>query len=222
MLDGQHRLWGYNKCSVRHRVPVAIYWGLNRATEAKLFIDINTTQRGVPAALLLDIKQIAKIESGKEQLLRTLFDKLREDSHSPLKGRLSPTKSQAGQISRVTFNRAVNAALNSGALLDTEGESRYKLILNYLNAFDAELPDKKLLLRSAYFDAIFEIFDEVVRSALAAHKNVKKDSLQKTIRPLANLTLGSGTGSALPTKKVIAKVMQDALRKDVVISDEML
>lgn len=90
VLDGQHRLWGYNKCPVRHRVPVAIYSGLTRATEAKLFIDINTTQRGVPAALLLDIKQIAKIESGKEQLLRELFDKLRSDSHSPLNGKLSP------------------------------------------------------------------------------------------------------------------------------------
>src|SRR3954463_1116862 len=25
VLDGQHRLWGYQKCRVRHRVPVAIY-----------------------------------------------------------------------------------------------------------------------------------------------------------------------------------------------------
>jgi DNA sulfur modification protein DndB len=63
VLDGQHRLWGYNKCSVRHRVPVAIYDGLTRAAEAKLFIDINTTQRGVPAALLLDIKNLAEMES---------------------------------------------------------------------------------------------------------------------------------------------------------------
>lgn len=222
VLDGQHRLWGYNKCSVRHRVPVAIYSGLTRATEAKLFIDINTTQRGVPAALLLDIKQIAKIESGKEQLLRELFDKLRNDSHSPLKGKLSPHKSLAGQISRVTFNRAVNAALSSGVLLDTEGDNRYRLIVNYLNAFDSELPDKGLLTRSAYFDAIFEVFDEVVRNALSMHKNAKKESLQKIIRPLANLRLKSGTGSALPPKRIISKLMQDALRKDVAISDEML
>jgi DGQHR domain-containing protein len=60
VLDGQHRLWGYQKCSHRHRVPVAIYEGLSRAEEAKLFIDINTNQRGVPAALLLDIKHLSR------------------------------------------------------------------------------------------------------------------------------------------------------------------
>src|SRR5205085_1280055 len=49
VLDGQHRLWGYSKSPVKHRVPVAIYDGLTRSEEAKLFIDINTNQRGVPA-----------------------------------------------------------------------------------------------------------------------------------------------------------------------------
>src|SRR3990172_6608678 len=33
VLDGQHRIWGYNKCKLRHRVPVAIYSGLTRAEE---------------------------------------------------------------------------------------------------------------------------------------------------------------------------------------------
>ena len=30
VLDGQHRLWGYQKCKVRHRVPVAVYQNLTR------------------------------------------------------------------------------------------------------------------------------------------------------------------------------------------------
>ena len=111
VLDGQHRLWGYQKCSVRHRVPVAIYDGLDRAAEARLFIDINTTQRGVPAALLLDIKELAQIESTKEQTLRGLFDRLNDDSESPLVGKLSPSQSITGKISRVTFNRALGPAL---------------------------------------------------------------------------------------------------------------
>ena len=108
VLDGQHRLLGYHICHVRfdidHRVPVAIYAGLTRADEARLFIDINTTQRGVPAALLLDIKQVAELESASETEMRALFDKLASDSKSPLVGRLSKSKSVTGKISRVTFN----------------------------------------------------------------------------------------------------------------------
>jgi len=38
ILDGQHRMWGYHKCSARHRLPVAIYEGLSRPDEARLFV----------------------------------------------------------------------------------------------------------------------------------------------------------------------------------------
>lgn len=222
VLDGQHRLWGYQKCSVKHRVPVAIYSGLTRAEEAKLFIDINTTQRGVPAALLLDIKQVAEIESHKEHLLRELFDKLQTDSKSPLAGKLSAARSVAGRISRVTFNRAVASALSSGVLLDAEADFRYRLIVNYLNAFDAELADKGMLIRAAYFEAIFDMLDEVVRNSLTLYKDAKKESLQKIVRPLAQLSFGGTTGKVLPTKKAIVGAMQAALRQNVALSEEML
>ena len=223
VLDGQHRLWGYQKCSVRHRVPVAIYAGLSRAEEAKLFIDINTTQRGVPAALLLDIKQIAEIETHREQLLRELFDRLQVDPRSPLAGKLSAAESLTGKISRVTFNRAVSSALSSTVLLNADGDFRYRLILNYLNAFDAELGDKKLLTRSAYFEAIFDVMDEVVRNTVALHSDAKKESLQIVVRNLARLDFAGGaTGRATPTKKGILSTMQAALRQTIALSDEML
>ena len=63
VLDGQHRLYGYGLTQKDHRVPVSIYEGLSKQEEVALFIDINTTQRGVPAALLLDIKYLAERES---------------------------------------------------------------------------------------------------------------------------------------------------------------
>jgi DGQHR domain-containing protein len=222
VLDGQHRLWGYDKCNIRHRVPVAIYPNLSRAEEARLFIDINTTQRGVPAALLLDIKQVAEIESTIEQLLRKLFDKLRTDAHSPLSGKLSAHKSLTGRISRVTFNRAVGGALSQGVLYETEPDYRYRLILNYLNAFDAELADKKLLLRAAYFEAIFEILDEVVRDTITLHGNAKQESLQKVVRLITKINYSTEGGRAIPTKKKIVSAMQKALRRNVALSDDML
>lgn len=223
VLDGQHRLWGYQKCSVRHRVPVAIYAGLSRAEEAKLFIDINTTQRGVPAALLLDIKQVAEIESQKEQLLRDLFDRLRTDPKSPLVGKLSPSESLTGKISRVTFNRALATALTGSVLLEAEPDYRYKLLLNFFNAFDAELTDKRLLTRSAYFEATCEVLDEVIRNTVALSGDAKQTSLQKTIRPLARLDFAGGaSGRATPTKKAIVSAMQAALRRTISLSEDML
>ena len=199
VLDGQHRLWGYQKCRVRHRVPVAIYTGLSRAEEAKLFIDINTTQRGVPAALLLDIKQVAETESKKESMLRGLFDRLQADSRSPLAGKLSASASQSGRISRVTFNRAVSAALSMGVLLEADSETRYRLIVNYLNAYDAELADKKLLVRSAYFEAIFEVMDETVRNTLALCRDVKQElKCAPRVRPIGDGFIVRSAGRPSP------------------------
>lgn len=222
VLDGQHRLWGYQKCKIRHRVPVAIYNGLSRAEEAKLFIDINTTQRGVPAALLLDIKQVAQLESIMEQTLRSIFDRLNKDDESPLVGKLSPSKSKPGKISRVTFNRALSGVLGSGALLETDDEQRYRLIRNYLNAFDAEISDKKLLTRASFFEAAFQIFNTVIQISIAKSKSVKKESIQKVIRPLARLNYQGSGGHALLEMKTITDLMQSTLRTKTPISDEML
>ena len=222
VLDGQHRLWGYQKCSERHRVPVAIYDGLSRAEEAKLFIDINTTQRGVPAALLLDIKHLAEIESSKETTLRELFNRLNDDPASPLAGKLSASQSVTGKISRVTFNRAVGRLLSNGALRDTEPDNRYRLLRNYLNAFDAEIKDKALLTRSAFFEAICEVFDIAIQRAITLKRNAKQESIQSVIAPIAKLSyLGSGSRSLLD-KKSIASTMQSTLSATTAISQEML
>jgi len=223
VLDGQHRLWGYQKSSVRHRVPVAIYDGLSRSEETKLFIDINTNQRGVPAALLLDIKQLAAIETGLEIELRSLFDRLNKDASSPLRGKLSAARSVSGRISRVTFNRALTVPLRSGVLSAARHEARVKLIINYLSALDAELKDKSLLTRRAYFEAIFEVMDEVVRNTIAALGDAKREALQRTLAPLARLDMSDAKarGASL-AKGTIVQLLQAALRKDMAISDEML
>src|ERR1019366_6894023 len=219
VLYGQHRLWGYSKCSIRHRVPVAIYEGLSRTEEAKLFIDINTNQRGVPAALLLDIKQLADMETAKESWLRSLFDKLQADSQSAIHGKLSPARSAPNRISRVTFNRAVGAALNSEAVRPLKLDDCYKLMRNYINAFDAELPEKGTLVRANSFEAIFEMFDEVVRSSMTTRENLRQTSLQETIRPITKLDY---TGRGKLTKKEYVELMQAAFRQSVAVSADML
>jgi DNA sulfur modification protein DndB len=222
VLDGQHRLWGYQKCSERHRVPVAIYDGLSRAEEAKLFIDINTTQRGVPAALLLDIKHLAEMESSREATLRELFNRLSDDSLSPLVGKLSATQSITGKISRVTFNRAVGRLLSNGALRDTEPENRYLLLRNYLNAFEAELKDKSLLTRSAFFEAICDVFDIAIQRAIGQKRNAKQEAIQAVIAPIAKLSYFGSGSRALMDKKSIASTMQSTLSATTAISRDML
>ena len=80
ILDGQHRIYGFKLAETKIRVPVIIYDGLDRRDESRLFIDINSKQRGVSSELLLDIKKQAEYENSEEQLFRDVFDRMSTDA----------------------------------------------------------------------------------------------------------------------------------------------
>jgi len=112
VLDGQHRLYGLLKSTKKYVIPVIIFNKLNTTQEVNLFIDINTTQKGVPTTLLLDIKNLSGTETKKEDRQRQLFDRLNKDS--VMAGLLSPSKSQVGKITRVSFNQSTSELFDSG------------------------------------------------------------------------------------------------------------
>lgn len=224
VLDGQHRLFGYGLTKKHHRVPVAIYEGLSRREEAGLFIDINTNQRGVPAALLLDIKQVAQQETAVESQLRRLFDRLSSDSTSPLNGLLSPAKSATGKISRVTFNRSVANVLRNVVMGKLEEENQYILFRNYLRAVEQALLNPKLLRRSAYFEAFCDFFEDVIRLSRERHKDYKESSLVEILQPVRNVDLESlpTSGKTKITKTTILEVLKNTISGQIEVSEEMI
>jgi len=107
VIDGQHRLYGLCEAKNDYDIPVIIFENLKSSDEVKLFIDINTTQKGVPMALILDIKKQAGTETKLEERQRELFDKLNSDS--VIAGYLLPNESKAGKISRTVFNASTKS-----------------------------------------------------------------------------------------------------------------
>jgi DGQHR domain-containing protein len=223
VLDGQHRLWGYSICLSRFtknlRVPISIYENLSRAEEARLFIDINTKQVGVPAALLLDMKNVAEMESHRDAILRDLFDGIKETNSLQFSRTLSPSKSIKGKVSRVTFNRAVGQALDSSILQGLNKKGRLSLLVNYISAFENTLDNPKLLTRSAFLEAIFDVFEQAVRQSLLSSKNAKVESIQKVIRPIAKYTYPDAT---LRSVGQVKKAVRSALAGSINIAPEML
>jgi DNA sulfur modification protein DndB len=223
VLDGQHRLWGYATCLDRfkkdHRVPVSIYEKLSRAEEARLFIDINTKQVGVPAALLLDIQHLAEIEKERDKILRGLFDDMRKSPTLRLSSFLSPAKTVPGKISRVTFNRAVGQILETSVFTGLDAKKRSPLVLNYLQAFESVLEDQSLLTRSAFLEAIFDVFEQAIRQSLLTYKNAKQDSIAKVIRPIARYSYPDATLRSVGQMK---KAVRGALAGSVTIAADML
>lgn len=223
VLDGQHRLWGYDLCRTSYnkdlRVPVSIYEKLSRSEEAKLFIDINTKQVGVPAALLLDIQHLAQMENNRDAILRELFDGIRKTPSLKISGLMSPAKSAKGKISRVTFNRAIGQALDSSVLQGLDAKKRLTLLVNYFQAFENNLEDVSLLTRSAFLEAIFDIFEQAVRQSLLSYKDAKAGSIGKVIAPIAKY---SYSPAALRSVGQVKKEVRGALAGSVSIAANML
>lgn len=224
VLDGQHRLFGYGLTKKAHLIPVAIYEGLKKKEEVALFMDINTTQRGVPAALLLDIKQLADREDDAEKELRELFDFLRTSTSSPLHGMMSPAKATRGMLSRPVFNRAAVHALKGPIMEQLPKQKRFELFENYLRSLDEVLRDPKILFQNAYLEAFCSIFEDVLRSAHEKHRNLKIDSLRSVVQPLSQLNVSevSTKGRARLTKALIVPMLKQFLFGQPHIDDSMV
>ncbi|MUH72712.1 DGQHR domain-containing protein [Psychrosphaera haliotis] len=163
ILDGQHRVFGFSKAKSRLRVPVIIYSGLSRRDESRLFIDINSKQKGVPTELLLDIKRLAEYESSTEQLLRDIFDHFNKDPRSSLYGKLSPAVKSKSKISRVTFNSAVTPVAKIFG--DRDSDELFEILNSYLRVFVGNYLKKNNyeegVVSSIVFKAVLNVFPEI-------------------------------------------------------------
>lgn len=159
ILDGQHRVYGFSIAESTLRIPVVIYNELTRRDESRLFIDINSKQRGVPNELLLDIKKLAEYENDEENLLREVFDLFNADSESVFLNKFSSAARAKKKITRVTFNSSINPLL--GLFREKDAEEIYSILNSYFSAFKSgfeEIGCEDTLLGSVVFRAVSSFF----------------------------------------------------------------
>lgn len=118
---------------------MVIYNELSRRDESRLFIDINSKQRGVPNELLLDIKRLAEYENDEENILREVFDLFNTDPESAFFNKFSPAARAKNKITRVTFNNSMKPLLN--IFRDKDSEEIYSVLNCYFLAFKVGLQE---------------------------------------------------------------------------------
>nr|WP_222613965.1 DGQHR domain-containing protein [Comamonas testosteroni] len=215
ILDGQHRVYGFRLASKAFRVPVVIYDGLSRTDETRLFIDINSLQKGVPAELLLDIKKLAEYEKDEDQLLREIFDGFMVESSSALYGKLAPSSRTEGKISRSVFNTAFKPLVKIFG--GKSAHEIYEIMNSYFIAFDQGVlvrHQRQDLLSTAIFFramcAFFLIIAPKVKDRFGAIYTA--DNFYYFLEQVGdNIKVAklSGTGSAY---KPIVQALEDSLK----------
>ncbi|MFE8146569.1 DGQHR domain-containing protein [Brenneria goodwinii] len=163
IIDGQHRVYGFMLAEKAFRVPVVIYSGLSKRDESRLFIDINSKQKGVPPELLLDIKKLADYENNEEELLRSIFDIFAESSNSVLYGRMSSHSKVRGSLTRTSFNSAVKPIVK--LFVEKSDDEIFEILNNYIYAFNGGILQRhdlsNLLSNATVFKAICLFFPKV-------------------------------------------------------------
>lgn len=212
VLDGQHRLYGYfiafDNSGKDFDIPVVMFNNLSIRQEVNLFIDINTNQKGVPSALLIDIKRLTGRETDLETLQRYLFDEL--DKNSIMAGKFSPVSPKKGYIARSVFNEATKNMLTVGYFSDQDNDIILKGIRNYLEAINKVFEDSKSenakLTVANMFKAVFEIFNDVIDKSFKDYGDLKISSLINVLEPISSLQYDTYTGT---NKATLSKIVLD-------------
>lgn len=222
VIDGQHRLYGAKIAAdtaggPNSLLPVCILTGLSLADEVQYFIDINSTAKGVPKTLRIELTKFLVSQDSIEDIRLRLFKELNAESDSPLCGKLSAEQKGPGYLSHVPFEIAINKILAGDRLKDLEYPQKKVLIKNYLNGvyanlLEAGLPQK--LTQSAFFQAIFRVFDKACDSALLLRKNFKSDSFEYVFEALLRVNFDYHTGTNDEAINSLEKDLIDKLDLD--------
>lgn len=223
VIDGQHRLYGLYDAENNYEIPVIIFVGLTSAEEVRLFIDINTTQKGVPSALILDIKKQAGTETKLEERQSNLFDQL--DKDSVLSGYLLKNESKAGKISRTVFNASTKIIFEAGPVANYSDQIIYKTIKNYLEAIDYVFKSSgsvnARINKTILFKAVMSLFNDVCEKCLIKYKDLKVESLKDYLDSLKELNYDEYTGTNKATETKIVADMRKLLQEPLVVDEEM-
>jgi DGQHR domain-containing protein len=222
VIDGQHRLYGAqlaytNENTLNVILPVCILTGLSLADEVQYFIDVNSTAKGVPKTLRIELTKFLVKQDSIEDIRLRLFRELNSESDSPLCGKLSAEQKGPGYLSHVPFEIALNKVLAGDRLKDLEYEQKKALLKNYLsgvylNLLEADLPQK--ITQSAFFQAIFRVFDRACDSALLLRGNFKPESFEYVFEALHRINFEYHTGTNEESINNLEKDLVDKLDMD--------
>lgn len=232
VIDGQHRLYGSLKAEEEYgaelKIPVCILSNLSHAEEVQYFIDINGNQKGVTKTLRIELTKFLVEEESTDAIRLKLFEDLNTDPDSPLFGHLSATRRSIGVISHVPFKAALDKVLDKDPLKKFEYEKKKKLLNNYLTGIFnnlQEVEQEKRIYQSAFFQAVFRVFEKACEVALMYHRNYSEKSFESIFRFLQDINFESHSGSNEETIINLAKeisMMLDVSLTTTKVSDDLL
>ncbi len=235
IIDGQHRVKGTYEANPEFELMVCATLGLSIQEQAKLFVIINKTQKGVPASLYLDLLPLLEgdIEDfdqegiSAERRATEIATRLNEDEESPLYQLIRRTGEGSFGISLNEFVNQIKDYVEpkTGNLADFGFEQQYKIFEIYFRAIKAVFLEqwedpKSYLLKTVGFGGLMKSFYEIFNMVIRKHQ---KFDTNKTIDVLKliedfkfdknNLPSGGGFRAQNKASEMIVSELKNAMKE---------
>lgn len=227
IIDGQHRLAGLFSCAEEivdeMEIAAVLLFNISISTAAKLFSDINGTQKPINRSLIYDLLgeiNVADPEFDQKKRVHKLCQKFYSDSKSPLYRQIKMLGIGNGAISQAFFVDYVYQAIKEAGLENKSLQEIYNQWFFYFSAFQSVFPDdwpvprdimslieldryaskvlverKSQLTKTNGFGAISRVFPLVYKLTDGTYDSYV--SIVKTFKGIRWEGQASGTGRAL-------------------------
>jgi DGQHR domain-containing protein len=136
VVDGQHRLWSQHFSRFKAKFATVIHAGLSEVDMARLFLEINDTQRRVPSSLRWDLVRLVRPEDDPLAIASSeIILQLTTDDASPLYQRIDLTGEQSEiQLKQGSLAPEIKQLLKKPPLHQLSLDQQYSLLVQYLIA----------------------------------------------------------------------------------------
>ncbi len=145
VVDGQHRLWAQSFSEYEAPYPCLIHMGLNEVEMARLFLEINDTQKRVPSSLRWDLVRLVR-PTDDEHAIRAseLVYELATERTSPLYQRIDLTGEQKEiRLKQGSVAPEIKTLVSQkdSSIHKLDYDHQYEVLLRYLTALRSVDPD---------------------------------------------------------------------------------
>lgn len=239
IIDGQHRIKGCYEANPDFPLMVVATLGLSVKDQARLFIKINKTQKGVPASLYLDLLNLLEgdIENFDEEGVTAerrateIATRLNETDESPLYELIRRTGDAGLGISLSEF---VNQAKDyveprTGKLANLGFEQQYKVFEIYFRSIKAVFLEqwddpKSYILKTVGFGGLMKAFYEIFNLVMQKYQMFNTENTIKLLQLIQdfkfdkdNLPNGGGFKAQEKAGEMMVSRLKNAVREDFVV-----
>lgn len=177
ILDGQHRLSGFEKDNNKFELPVSIFLDISLAEQSKIFAKINSTQSKVSLDLVYELFSLSETRN-KEKTAFAIVNELNVDKDSPWFGKIKTLSDRTGDMAQGSFAKYIHKELiDKGKILenlfnDNRDDDLKSLLMNFFiaikNTFPEEWENKDnnfILTKTTGFIGSMSFFKDLIKVA---------------------------------------------------------